>query len=70
MRPPIRGAELTPVSQECDKNEMYTPELRKKAAKYDLVAAWVPEEYGGPGVGIFGNALIMEEFCKVDMESR
>ncbi len=60
-------AEFTPVSMECDRNETYTPELRKKAAEYGMVGAWVPEEYGGAGVGILGNALIMEEFSKVDM---
>jgi alkylation response protein AidB-like acyl-CoA dehydrogenase len=60
-------AEFTPVSMECDKNETYTPDIRKKAAEYGLVGAWVPEEYGGAGVGILGNALIMEEFSKVDM---
>ena len=60
-------AEFTPVSQECDQLELYTPEIRKKAAQYGLVGAWVPEEYGGAGVGMLGNSLIMEEFSKVDM---
>jgi len=60
-------AEFTPVSHECDKEESYTPEIRKKAAEYGLVGAWVPEEYGGAGVGVFGNSLITEEFSKVDM---
>ena len=60
-------AEFTPVSAECDRNEIYTPEIRKKAAEYGFVGAWVPEEYGGAGVGILGNALIMEEFSRVDM---
>ena len=48
-------------------SRLYTPEIRKKAAEYGLVGAWVPEEYGGAGVGMLGNALIMEEFSKVDM---
>ncbi len=60
-------AEFTPVSSECDRHELYTPEIRKKAAEYGLVGAWVPEEYGGAGVGILGNSLITEEFSKVDM---
>ncbi|MGO9021633.1 MAG: acyl-CoA dehydrogenase family protein [Syntrophobacteraceae bacterium] len=59
--------EFTPVSSECDKYERYTPEIRKKAAEYGLVGAWVPEEYGGAGVGQLGTSLIMEEFSKVDM---
>jgi acyl-CoA dehydrogenase len=60
-------AEFTPVSLECDKNETYTPEIRKKAAEYGLLGSWVPEEYGGAGVGMFGTSLITEEFCKIDM---
>ncbi|MDY0040186.1 MAG: acyl-CoA dehydrogenase family protein [Desulforhabdus sp.] len=60
-------AEFTPISLECDRNEIYTPEIRKKAAELGFVGAWVPEEYGGAGVGILGNALIMEEFSKIDM---
>jgi len=60
-------AEMTPFSQECDEQEKYTPEIRKKAAKNGLVGAWIPEEYGGAGVGILGSTIITEELCKVDM---
>ncbi|HVO64840.1 MAG TPA: acyl-CoA dehydrogenase family protein [Syntrophales bacterium] len=59
--------EFTKVSRECDEEEKYTPEIRKKAAENGLVAAWVPEEYGGSGVGSLGNAIITEELSKVDM---
>jgi len=60
-------SEVKPVSQECDENEKYTPEIRKKAAENGLVGAWIPEEYGGAGAGILGNAIITEEISKVDM---
>jgi acyl-CoA dehydrogenase len=60
-------AEFTPISKECDEHEKYTPEIRKKAAENGLVAAWIPEEYGGAGAGILGNAIITEELSKVDM---
>jgi alkylation response protein AidB-like acyl-CoA dehydrogenase len=60
-------SEVKPVSQECDENEKYTPEIRKKAAENGLVGAWIPEEYGGSGAGILGNAIITEEISKVDM---
>jgi len=60
-------SEVKPVSQECDENEKYTPEIRKKAAENGLVGAWIPEEYGGCGAGILGNAIITEEISKVDM---
>ena len=60
-------AEIAPISHECDREEKYTPEVRKKAAAQGLVAAWVPEEYGGAGIGILGNAIVMEEFSRVDI---
>jgi len=60
-------AEIAPISHECDLEEKYTPEVRRKAAEQGLVAAWVPEEYGGAGIGILGNAIITEELSRVDM---
>lgn len=60
-------AEFSEISHECDKEEKYTPEIRKKAAENGLIGAWVPEEYGGAGAGFIGNAIIMEELSKVDM---
>jgi alkylation response protein AidB-like acyl-CoA dehydrogenase len=59
-------AEIAPVSEECDREEKYTPELRKKAAQNGLVCSWIPEEYGGAGVGILGNSLVMEQLSRVD----
>lgn len=60
-------AEIAPVSQSCDEKELYTPEIRKKAAENGLVGAWIPEEYGGAGAGILGNTIITEELSRVDM---
>lgn len=59
--------EFTPLIRECDEHEKYTPEIRKKAAQNGLVGAWIPEAYGGAGVGILGNSIITEELSKVDM---
>ncbi len=59
--------EIAPISLECDKEEKYTPEIRRKAAEQGLVAAWVPEQYGGAGVGFLGNVIITEELSRVDM---
>ena len=61
--------ELSPIAHECDEEEKYTPELVKKAAENGLVGAWVPEEYGGAGAGILGNAIITEQLSRVDMGS-
>ncbi len=60
-------AEFSGISHECDKEEKYTPEIRKKAAENGLVGAWIPEEYGGAGAGFLGNSIITEELSKVDM---
>ena len=60
-------AEFSGLSHECDKEEKYTPELRKRAAENGLIGAWIPEEYGGAGAGFMGNAIITEELSKVDM---
>jgi alkylation response protein AidB-like acyl-CoA dehydrogenase len=59
--------EFSGLSHECDVEERYTPEIRRKAAENGLVAAWVPEEYGGSGAGFLGNVVITEELSKVDM---
>lgn len=40
-------AEIAPFSAECDEQEKYLPEIRKKAAENGLVGAWIPEAYGG-----------------------
>ncbi len=59
--------EIAPIAEECDREERYTPEIRKKAAENGLVACWVPAEYGGSEVGILGNSLVTEELSRVDM---
>ena len=61
------AAEIAPVSAQCDEQEKYLPEIRKKAAENGLVGAWIPEAYGGSGAGILGNAIITEELSKIDM---
>lgn len=59
--------EFPPVSQQSDREEIYTPEIRKKAAQNGLIGAWVSEQYGGSGFGILGNAIVTEELSRVDM---
>lgn len=59
--------EIAPHSAECDREEKYTPEIVKKAAELGLVGAWIPEEYGGAGMGILGQAIITEQLSRVDM---
>ncbi|MBW2558228.1 MAG: acyl-CoA dehydrogenase family protein [Deltaproteobacteria bacterium] len=59
--------EFPPLSEECDREEKYPLPLWKKAAEAGLVAAFIPEEYGGSGFGFFGFALVVEQLCRVDM---
>ena len=59
--------EMEPISHEADEGEKYTPEIRRKAAENGLVGAWIPEEYGGAGVGFLGNAIITEQLSRVDL---
>ncbi|MEA1971384.1 MAG: acyl-CoA dehydrogenase family protein [Thermodesulfobacteriota bacterium] len=56
-----------PLTEECDREEKYTRDLVTEAAEVGLVGAWIPEEYGGAGMGSLGNALITEQISRVDM---
>jgi alkylation response protein AidB-like acyl-CoA dehydrogenase len=58
--------EFPDVARELDLNETVPSEIIKKARKLDLVGLFIPEEYGGPGLGFFEHALVLEEFWKVD----
>ena len=57
-------SEIAPAAHEADEKEMYTPEIRMKAAENGLLGAWIPEEYGGAGVGFLGHAIVTEELSK------
>ncbi|MEW5913274.1 MAG: acyl-CoA dehydrogenase family protein [Thermodesulfobacteriota bacterium] len=59
--------ELGPLAARCDLEECYQREAVQKAAELGMVGAWVPEEYGGAGVGCLGNSLIVEQLSRVDM---
>ena len=54
------------VAEECDLNETFPKALWKKACELGFVGVFIDEAYGGPGLGFTENALIMEEFCRVD----
>ncbi len=54
------------VAEECDLNETFPKALWKKACDLGFVGVFIDEAYGGPGLGLVENILIMEEFCRVD----
>jgi len=58
--------ELAPVAKECDEKEKLDMRLLAKARELGFVGTYIPEEYGGPGLGFFDKALIVEEFWRID----
>ena len=59
--------EFTPIAKECDREEKYPRELWKKACETGLVGVFIPEEYGGPGMGFLDLILITEQMCRIDL---
>ncbi len=58
--------EFTPVAKQCDEEEKLDMSVLDKARELGFVGAYIPEEYGGPGLSFFEKALIVEEFWRVD----
>jgi acyl-CoA dehydrogenase len=58
--------EFTDVAREFDLKEIFPEKILKKARQLDLIGLFIPEEYGGPGLGYFEQALVLEEFWRVD----
>ncbi len=59
--------ELEPIAKECDREAKYPRELWEKGCETGLVGAFIPEKYGGPGMGFLDVALITEQMCRVDL---
>ena len=57
--------EVAPVAEKADREEVYLPEIRKKAGEYGLIGCWIEEQYGGAGVGFLGNSIITEQIARV-----
>lgn len=58
--------EFTNVALDYDVNETFPTDIIKKARELDLIGLFIPEEYGGPGLGYLEQAMVVEEFWKVD----
>jgi len=54
------------VAEDCDLSETFPVDLWKKACELNLIGVFINEEYGGQGLGVLENALIAEEFWRVD----
>ncbi len=58
--------EFPDLAQECDRKEESPKHLWEKACKLGFVGVFIPENYGGQGLGFFEHCLINEEFWRVD----
>jgi len=60
----IAVEKIAPIAAELDEKEIFPRELLQVMADSDLFRVFVPEEYGGLGMGAMGNCLVMEEISK------
>jgi len=58
--------EFPKVARECDREEKTSLELIQKACELGFIGVFIDEEYGGGGYGYLENALVTEEFWRVD----
>ncbi len=58
--------EIGPVAQELDEKEEFSIELTKKMAELGLFGIFVPEEYGGSGMGYLSYIIAIEELARID----
>jgi alkylation response protein AidB-like acyl-CoA dehydrogenase len=58
--------EFKDVAREYDLQEIFPEKILNKARQLDLVGLFIPEAYGGPGLGYLEHALVLEEFWKID----
>lgn len=58
--------EFPELAQECDRKEEFPRALWKKACQHGFVGVFIPETYGGAGLGFLEHCLINEEFWRVD----
>jgi len=60
-------AEFREVARDLDARETFDDRLWKKAGQLGFLAVFIPEEYGGAGLGYLEQCLIIEEFARVDL---
>jgi len=59
--------ELTPeLALEYDQKEDFPMPLYKKAAQLGFTSMRIPEQYGGQGLGVLEDCIVVEEMCRVD----
>ena len=58
--------EFRDVAREYDREEKVNLDLMKKASELGFIGVFIDEKYGGGGFGYLENALVTEEFFRVD----
>ena len=58
--------EFPGVAREYDRKEEFPRELWEKACKLGFIGLYIKKEYGGLGLGFLEQAMVMEEFWRVD----
>jgi len=51
---------------ELDQTGQFPESIWKKACQLGFIGIHYPEEFGGQGLGLFENVLVIEAFCRVD----
>ncbi len=49
-----------------DRSGKFPESIWKKAAQLGFIGIHYPEEFGGQGLGLFENLLVIEAFCRID----
>jgi alkylation response protein AidB-like acyl-CoA dehydrogenase len=57
---------IKPVRQKYDREEIFPWDIVKILGEAGLFGVYIPEEYGGRGLGVFELVLVTEELSKVD----
>jgi len=58
--------ELAPIGKECEAKGEFPKDLIKKAGQLGFVGVFIKKDYGGLGLGSLEDAIIHEEFWRVD----
>ncbi len=58
--------EFGPIARECDDQERYPAELIPKAADMGFLGMTIPEQYGGPALGLVDIYPVIEGFMRTD----
>jgi alkylation response protein AidB-like acyl-CoA dehydrogenase len=62
----VAEEKIKPLREEMDRESQLSGEVRKEIGRSDLIRVFIPEEYEGLGMGMFGMCLATEQISIVD----